>query len=65
MSSAFLYLGIVLMWLCVLVPMWLRRDRHAEDFDAEFVDDDMYGEAEEFEGDTLADLPVSRSSGTP
>ncbi|MFJ2028713.1 hypothetical protein [Streptosporangium sp. NPDC087985] len=27
MSSAFLYLAIVVMWLCVLVPMWLRRDR--------------------------------------
>ncbi|WP_433245825.1 divisome protein SepX/GlpR [Streptosporangium sp. CA-135522] len=27
MSSAFLYLAIVIMWLCVLVPMWLRRDR--------------------------------------
>ena len=28
MSSAFLYLAIVVMWLCVLIPMWLRRDRH-------------------------------------
>ncbi|MER5325698.1 divisome protein SepX/GlpR [Streptosporangium roseum] len=27
MSSALLYLAIVVMWLCVLVPMWLRRDR--------------------------------------
>lgn len=27
MSSVLLYLAIVLMWLCVLVPMWLRRDR--------------------------------------
>lgn len=27
MSSALLYLAIVIMWLCVLVPMWLRRDR--------------------------------------
>ncbi len=27
MSSAFLYLLIVVMWLCVLVPMWLRRDK--------------------------------------
>ncbi|GIH78311.1 hypothetical protein [Planobispora longispora] len=26
-SSVFLYLAIVIMWLCVLVPMWLRRDR--------------------------------------
>ncbi|GAA2897946.1 hypothetical protein GCM10010517_63010 [Streptosporangium fragile] len=28
MSSVLLYLAIVVMWLCVLVPMWLRRDRH-------------------------------------
>ncbi|GIH91653.1 hypothetical protein ACFFMN_29625 [Planobispora siamensis] len=27
MSSVVLYLAIVVMWLCVLVPMWLRRDR--------------------------------------
>ncbi|GAT70288.1 hypothetical protein PS9374_05969 [Planomonospora sphaerica] len=27
MSSVLLYLAIVVMWLCVLVPMWLRRDR--------------------------------------
>ncbi|WP_030923089.1 hypothetical protein [Streptosporangium amethystogenes] len=28
MSSVVLYLAIVIMWLCVLVPMWLRRDRN-------------------------------------
>ncbi|MDR8409806.1 hypothetical protein MTP10_13785 [Nonomuraea sp. 3-1Str] len=27
MSSVLLYLAIVVMWLCVLVPMWLRRDK--------------------------------------
>ncbi|MEU5861604.1 MULTISPECIES: hypothetical protein [unclassified Nonomuraea] len=27
MSSAFLYVAIVVMWLCVLIPMWLRRDK--------------------------------------
>lgn len=27
MSGALLYLAIVVMWLCVLVPMWLRRDK--------------------------------------
>ncbi|MDF5757626.1 hypothetical protein [Spongiactinospora sp. TRM90649] len=27
MSSALLYVAIVLMWLGVLIPMWLRRDR--------------------------------------
>jgi hypothetical protein len=26
-GSVVLYLAIVVMWLCVLVPMWLRRDR--------------------------------------
>jgi hypothetical protein len=26
-SSVLLYLAIVVMWLCVLVPMWLRRDK--------------------------------------
>ncbi|HEX4818540.1 MAG TPA: hypothetical protein VFV66_37865 [Nonomuraea sp.] len=27
MSSVLLYLAIVVMWLCVLIPMWLRRDK--------------------------------------
>lgn len=27
MSGALLYFAIVVMWLCVLVPMWLRRDK--------------------------------------
>ncbi|WP_424536399.1 hypothetical protein ACOZ38_41895 [Sphaerisporangium viridialbum] len=53
MSSAFLYLGIVLMWLCVLVPMWLRRDRHSVEMA------ELYNEGEESDGDTLADIPVS------
>ncbi|GGL16467.1 hypothetical protein Sme01_36500 [Sphaerisporangium melleum] len=56
MSGAFLYLGIVLMWLCVLVPMWLRRDRHT-------LDADLYAGGEEFDGDTLADVPVPEVSG--
>ncbi|GII52865.1 hypothetical protein Pth03_12540 [Planotetraspora thailandica] len=30
MGSALLYLAIVVMWLSVLLPMWLRRDRHVE-----------------------------------
>ncbi|MEU8269613.1 hypothetical protein AB0B89_20950 [Sphaerisporangium sp. NPDC049002] len=53
MSSAFLYLGIVLMWLCVLVPMWLRRDRASVEIA------ELYNEGEESDGDTLADLQVS------
>ncbi|MET8159388.1 hypothetical protein ABZT47_23715 [Sphaerisporangium sp. NPDC005289] len=77
MSSAFLYLGIVVMWLCVLVPMWLRRDRHTVDIaelyadgedddsreSAECEESDDSEECEEPEGDTLADHPVSRVSG--
>ncbi|MEW9533130.1 hypothetical protein [Microbispora sp. NPDC049125] len=31
MGSAILYLAIVVMWLSVLLPMWLRRDRHNDD----------------------------------
>ncbi|MEU6718953.1 hypothetical protein ABZ897_46445 [Nonomuraea sp. NPDC046802] len=27
MSSVLLYLAIVVMWLCVLIPMWLRKDK--------------------------------------
>lgn len=30
MGSALLYLAIVVMWLAVLLPMWLRRDRNDE-----------------------------------
>jgi hypothetical protein len=29
LSSAILYLGIVLIWACVLIPRWLRRDHSA------------------------------------
>ncbi|GLX02168.1 hypothetical protein [Microtetraspora sp. NBRC 16547] len=31
MGSVLLYLAIVVMWLGVLLPMWLRRDKHAID----------------------------------
>ncbi|GII81843.1 hypothetical protein Sru01_68250 [Sphaerisporangium rufum] len=55
MSSALLYLGIVLMWLCVLVPMWLRRDRHAIE-----VAEGYTIEPE----DTLSDLPVPEAPGS-
>ncbi|MFC6086452.1 hypothetical protein [Sphaerisporangium aureirubrum] len=51
MSSAFLYLGIVVMWLCVLVPMWLRRDRHALEHAEPYAD---YPD-----GDTLTDMSSS------
>ena len=32
MSSTLLYLAIVAVWACVLVPMWLRRDTDANAF---------------------------------
>ncbi|MEO3861301.1 hypothetical protein [Acrocarpospora sp. B8E8] len=50
MSSVLLYLAIVAMWLGVLVPMWLRRDRYV------YVDDEKFT----VEGDTLTEpLPTS------
>ncbi|MFI6511580.1 hypothetical protein ACIBCT_28560 [Streptosporangium sp. NPDC050855] len=63
--SVFLYLAIVVMWLCVLVPMWLRRDRNTyvdQDKDASPYAYEEQG-AEEDSADTLAEpLPVSSSS---
>ncbi|GAA3019453.1 hypothetical protein [Streptosporangium longisporum] len=63
--SVFLYLAIVVMWLCVLVPMWLRRDRNTYadlDKDASPYAYEEQG-AEEDSADTLAEpLPVSPSS---
>jgi hypothetical protein len=49
MSSAFLYVGIVAIWLFVLVPRWMRRHHAAAQLDLELatgalgdVDDDEY-----------------------
>jgi hypothetical protein len=47
MSSAFLYVGIVAIWLFVLVPRWLRRHHAATQLDLELAtgppgDDDEY-----------------------
>lgn len=56
MSSVFLYLAIVVMWLCVLVPMWLRRDKtHLQELEEEFYDaDELLDEAQEtYDPDTL------------
>lgn len=47
MSSVLLYLAIVAMWLGVLVPMWLRRDRYV------LMDEDK----DNTEGDTLIETP--------
>jgi hypothetical protein len=53
MSSVLLYLAIVAMWLGVLVPMWLRRDRYV------YVDDEKFT----VEGDTLTEpFPTAHES---
>jgi hypothetical protein len=55
MGSALLYLAIVVMWLSVLLPMWLRRDRHVE------IYDDLQAEA-----DTIVEAPIpDRSNAEP
>ncbi|GGO30258.1 hypothetical protein GCM10010116_60630 [Microbispora rosea subsp. aerata] len=54
MGSALLYLAIVVMWLSVLLPMWLRRDRH--------TDDELFEEAE---GATLSEPPAAGSAEAP
>ncbi|GAA1290250.1 hypothetical protein Psi02_15790 [Planotetraspora silvatica] len=55
MGSALLYLAIVVMWLSVLLPMWLRRDRHVE------VYEDLQAEA-----DTIIEAPApDRSNAEP
>ncbi|MEU4835679.1 hypothetical protein [Streptosporangium sp. NPDC023615] len=63
--SVFLYLAIVVMWLCVLVPMWLRRDRNTyadQDKDASPYAYEEQG-ADEDSTNTLAEpLPVSPST---
>jgi hypothetical protein len=46
-SSAFLYLAIVAIWACVLVPRWLRRDSAA----AELATEGSYDEAGYWEGE--------------
>ncbi|GAA4214361.1 divisome protein SepX/GlpR [Microbispora amethystogenes] len=52
MGSAVLYLAIVVMWLSVLLPMWLRRDRH--------IDDDLF--EDQAEATTLSEPPAAGSS---
>lgn len=51
MSSAFLYLAIVAIWACVLVPRWLRRDSAVTELAAEgSYDESGYWEGEEESG---------------
>ncbi|WP_182883283.1 hypothetical protein [Microbispora sp. H10949] len=56
MGSAVLYLAIVVMWLSVLLPMWLRRDRH--------TDDDLF-EDPAAEATTLSERPAVSADPDP
>ncbi|WP_084965814.1 hypothetical protein [Thermoactinospora rubra] len=58
MSPAIIYVAIVVMWLCVLVPMWLRRDKsHLAELQEELYDVDemieVASEPETYDPDTL------------
>lgn len=55
MGSALLYLAIVVMWLSVLLPMWLRRDRH--------TDDELF--EEQAEASTLSEPPAADFTEAP
>ena len=64
-SGVVLYLAIVVMWLCVLVPMWLHRDRNtlAEAHkDTEYAYDERA--IDEDSAETLAE-PLPASSADP
>ncbi|GGT00700.1 hypothetical protein GCM10010156_68500 [Planobispora rosea] len=67
-SSVFLYLAIVIMWLCVLVPMWLRRDRatfpEPHDLAEPYAQPDQSDQP--VEGDTLTgEFDVTAESSVP
>ncbi|MEV4299526.1 divisome protein SepX/GlpR [Microbispora rosea] len=55
MGSALLYLAIVVMWLSVLLPMWLRRDRQ--------TDDELF--EEQVEASTLSEPPAADFTEAP
>jgi hypothetical protein len=57
LSSAILYLAIVAIWACVLVPRWLRRS-HVAPSDAEVLSDQ--NEADQAEYDRSDELAASR-----
>lgn len=54
MGSALLYAAIVVMWLSVLLPMWLRRDRQ---IDEDAFSDHSAAVADEPDADTVVDVP--------
>lgn len=63
MSPVFLYLAIVVMWLCVLVPMWLRRDKSnlaeiEEFYAAEYVEQEIEPDVSEDDPPTLERTPA-------
>ncbi|MFD9947969.1 hypothetical protein ACFWYW_50540 [Nonomuraea sp. NPDC059023] len=62
MSSVLLYLAIVVMWLCVLVPMWLRRDKTnlaelAELEEEYYTGEHQLPDLEQVQGASLMDQP--------
>ncbi|GAA4597908.1 hypothetical protein GCM10023194_74030 [Planotetraspora phitsanulokensis] len=62
MGSALLYLAIVVMWLSVLLPMWLRRDRHVEIYDDPQAEADTIVEAPNQDRSNDEPAPVSETS---
>ncbi|MEV0614850.1 hypothetical protein AB0I81_16095 [Nonomuraea sp. NPDC050404] len=64
MSSVLLYLAIVVMWLCVLIPMWLRKDKTNL---AELAELEEYytGEHQLPDLDNLAPPDADEDDGTP
>ncbi|WP_055480498.1 divisome protein SepX/GlpR [Sphaerimonospora mesophila] len=63
MGSAILYFAIVVMWLSVLLPMWLRRDRHVDEevFNDHPTDDTDTDTDTEGEADTVVEPPAEQS----
>ncbi|GAA3409178.1 divisome protein SepX/GlpR [Streptosporangium vulgare] len=61
-SGVVLYLAIVVMWLCVLVPMWLHRDRNTLSENPKDIEPYAYDERviDEDSAETLTEpLPVT------
>jgi hypothetical protein len=56
LSSAILYLGIVVIWACVLIPRWLRRDSVASS------GQDSWDESTEWEAESAEEAPTVEES---
>jgi hypothetical protein len=61
MGSAFLYLGIVVMWLSVLLPMWLRRDKHDDVYEEPVISSES-AEEPAADTDTIVEAPLKDRS---